>query len=397
MLTDTAIRAAKPRQKPYKLHDSGGLYVYVSTTGARSWRYDYRLAGQRKTFTVGLYPTVDLKKARRRHHEARDMVERGESPSLAKKRARQAAVLKAGNTVSAMAESWFEENAPTKSASWRASQRRWIDKHIKPAFGSRPVADVEPADVLALIKTIARAHPKTAEHVRQTCARIFQYAIRTLRAKQNPAREVAGAIVIPPTVHHKALPAKQIPTFLETLDRDTGRLSTKLAIKALLLTVVRKNELAAAKQDEFDLVEALWTIPAERMKMKRTHLVPLSKQAVATFRELFALAGTSRYVLPHMGDVSKHMNEATFNFAFWRMKIENVPHSLRGTFSTWANERGFNPDAIERQLAHVERNKIRGSYNAAEYLPERRALMQAWADACEGQADNVVNIGKRRA
>ena len=237
MLSDTKAKQAKPKSKAYKLADAGGLYLFVSPTGAKSWRYDYRLAGRRETLTIGRYIdagdsriVVSLAEAREMHAEARRQVARGESPSLTRKRERQAAVLGAANTFKAIGDAWYAETAPHRSSIWQEGTKRWLEKRLYPAFGSVPIDDVSPADILAVIKKVAQGgHARSAEYIRQTAARVFEYAIRNLRARQNPAREVRGALTLPEPKKRRPLPAKEIPTFLTKLDAYPGRLQSRLA------------------------------------------------------------------------------------------------------------------------------------------------------------------------
>jgi len=414
-LTDTSCKAARPKpgNRYRKLFDGGGLYLFCvlqetpdgskEAHGAkkekrahvtRSWRYDYRLHGQRGTFAIGQYPEVGLAEARDRHQAARKLVALGKSPVVVKRQARQAALLGAATTVKAIGEAWYNELALHKSEAWRKQTRSWLDSKIYPSMGESPISEIEPAHVLALCKGIAATHPKTGEYIRLTLSRIFSYAIRNLLAKHNPAREIQGAIVVPPAEHHKPIPAKQIPAFIEALDRYPGRIPTKLAAKLLLLTMVRKRELIQATWGELDLEEGIWTIPPERMKRREPHVVPLSNQALEAFKELKPMASGSPYVFPNLGRLDKPMGASSLNVAFERMKLTVTPHGLRSTASTVLNESGaFRPEVIERQLSHIERNRIRASYNRAEYLEERRAMLQWWADFIDKPV-NVVALRK---
>ncbi len=395
MLTDKAVKAAKPApgNRYRKLADQGGLYLFCTVDGTRSWRYDYRLAGKRRTFTIGLYPEVSLAAAREHHGEARKLVGVGQCPVLIKRRKRQAAILGAENTLKAIAEAWYAELAPHKSESWRTGHRSRLDRYIYPEMGNLPITDIEAADVLILVKGIK--FPKTAEYVRQILARVFSFAIRNLRTKTNPAREIQGVVMVPPAVNHKPIAAKDIPAFIDKIDGYAGRIQTKLAAKLLLLTMTRKRELTEATWDEIDLEDAVWTIPPERMKRRHAHVIPLSQQALEAFKELQPMACGSRYVFPNFGNLRKPMSPSTLNGMFDRLGLDVSPHSLRATASTVLNESAkFRPDVIERQLSHIERNRIRAAYNAAEYLDERREMMQWWADFIDRPA-NVVSIKKR--
>jgi integrase len=392
MLSDTKARQARPRERPYKLADHGGLYLLVSPTGAKSWRYDYRLHGRRETLTIGAYPEAKLAEARERHLEARKRVARGESPSKQKRIEKLAAVEAAAGTFKAVADKWYADKAPHRSRSWREATRRWLDKELYPVIGSKPLADISPAVVLAIMKGMeTRGAPRSASYLRLLVSQVYQHAIRNLLADYDPAQSLRGALVMPAVEHRAPLAARDIPAFIEALDADPGKLQTKLGIKLLLLTFVRKQELVQATWDEVDFARAEWRIPAERMKMKAAHAVPLSRQALECFRDLHEVACGSRYVLPHLATLDKPMGPSTINKAFDRMGYRGrfTPHGLRATASTLLNEMGFRPDVIDRQLAHTERNRVRAAYNRAEYLDERRRLMQAWGDYLDGLSNGA--------
>ncbi|MGH8487598.1 MAG: tyrosine-type recombinase/integrase [Gammaproteobacteria bacterium] len=383
MLSDTKARQARPREKPYKLADQGGLYLLVSPTGAKSWRYDYRLHGRRETLTLGSYPELALAEARERHLRARKRVAQGESPAQQKRTDKRAAVEAAAGTFEAVAEKWYGAKAPHRSRSWRESTRRWLDKELYPSVGNKPLGEITPADVLAVMKAMeARGAGRSASYVRLLVSQVYQHAIRNLLADYDPAQSLRGALVMPGAKHRAPLLSRDIPAFIEALDADPGKLQVRLGIKQLLLTFVRKQELVQATWDEVDFARAEWRIPAERRKMRDPHIVPLSRQALECFRDLQQVACGSRYVLPHHGSLDKPMGSNTINKAFDRMGYRGrfTPHGLRATASTLLNEMGFRPDVIERQLAHTERNRIRAAYNRAEYMDERRRMMQAWAD-----------------
>jgi len=399
MLTDIKARQARPKEKPYKLTDHGGLYLYIAPTGAKSWRYDYRLHGRRETLTIGKYPETNLAEARVKHAESRRKVAQGESPAATKRSAKRDEKFEAAatNTFCAVAEEWYHAKAPHRSESWREANRRWLDKEVHPIMGNRRLAEITPADVLDIMRRIeGRGAARSAGYVRLLVSQVFQHAIRNLRASYDPAQSLRGALTMPAVKHHASLLAKDIPAFIEALDAYTGTMQTKLGSKVLLLTFVRKQELVQATWDEVDFMRAEWRIPAERMKMRDPHIVPLSRQALEGFQDLKQVACGSRYVLPNYGSLDKPMGANTFNVAFERMGYGGrfTPHGLRATASTILNERGFKADVIERQLAHTERNRIRAAYNRAEYLDERRAMMQSWADyidaLCSG--GNVVAI-----
>jgi len=398
MLSVKKIEAAKAKGKPYKLTDRDGLYLYVSTTGARSWRYDYRIAGKRETLTIGQCPDVSLTSARKDLAEARELVAKGESPALAKRRDNQTAKDAREQTFRAEGERWFTKYSPVRSESWKGNCRRWLDRHVYPRIGGRPLEEVTAADIKAVMRAMSDK-PKSAEYARQMIAQVFRFAISNDRALHNPAREIRAVDIVemPEPVRRAKLSANDIAPFFEALDRYQGKLQTKFAAKLLLLTFVRKSELIEAKAKEFDLDNATWTIPAERMKAGKEHIVPLSRQAVACIRECVTLAMGYEYLFPNHGAIDKPMAASTLNMVFHKIKFGwFTPHGIRTTASTTLNESGFRADVIERQLAHTERDRVRDAYNHADYLPERRAMMQHWADYLESIAagGKVVPIRK---
>lgn len=391
MLTNKEIAAAKPGAKPFKLFDAGGLYIWVTPT-AKSWRYKYRIAGKEKTLSLGQYPHVGLAEARERHADARKQVSSGIDPSAEKRKARQVAVIGGQNTLKSIAEAWFAEITPHRSVRWRERMRYNLDTYLIPVLGSRPIDAVSPADILEMTKEIAKEFPYTGRFLQQMLTRIFAYAVRNLKTKHNPARELEGTIVVPAPVHYTALEPSDLPALHSALTNYPGRPATALGIRELLLTIVRKVELREAEWSEFDLDAGIWIIPANRMKGRREHMVPLSTQAIAIFRELQTLAFGSRFVLPNLFDPSKPISHSTFNAVFTRHNIKASPHGVRACFSTWANEHGYRPDVIETCLAHAERNSVRGAYNRAMYWPERRKIMQDWADYVEGVSQPQSNV-----
>ena len=401
MLTDTKLRKIKPTGRAIKLTDEKGLYVYVTPSGGVSFRYDYRLNGKRETLTLGRYPDLSLGHAREQLAEARTLVAAGQSPARTKQYGKIAARVASGNTFKVFTESWFGRMAFSRSASWSDLNRRWLDRDIYPIIGHMPMNEIEAQHVLAIMEKMdEKGIAKSAEYARGLIAQIFKFAVLKKRAKANPASDLRGAVMVPAPKHREPLKAKNVPAFIEALDAYSGRLSTKLAIKLLMLTFVRKNELAAAEKNEFDLEAAEWRIPAKRMKMKDAHIVPLSRQALECVGELISIASNSRFLLPNLGSLDKYMAGTTFNKAIDTMGYGGkfTPHGFRATASSLLNEMGFRPDVIERQLAHTERNRVRAAYNRAEYLEERRQMMQAWADYIDSlvAGANVSPIRKGR-
>ncbi|HZM33873.1 MAG TPA: tyrosine-type recombinase/integrase [Burkholderiales bacterium] len=402
MLTDTKARAAKAREKPYKLGDREGLYLYVTPTGAKSWRFDYRLAGARETLTVGRYPDVGLGAARDALSRARALLARGESPARAKQHQKATARVARANTLQALAEKWYAGRKDARSESWRGNARRWLEQDVYPALGSKPIREVNGDDIERLVRRIAEERGvRSAHYVRLLLAGVFRSVPRHLNVG-NPARDVAGILELPKgKARGHPLSAKEIPGFLEAADRYPGRTSTKLAIKLLMLTFVRKRELVEAPWEELDLERGEWVISAARMKMDKPHIVPLSRQALDCFEKLKPLAMGSPYVFPNLGDPRRPMSASTLNKAFDEIGYGGkfTPHGARSTASTALNAQGWSADAIERQLAHTERDLVRAAYNHADYLEERRRMMQSWADLIDGlcAGANVSPIKKAAA
>ena len=402
MLTDTKVRTAKSKSKPYKLGDRDGLYLFVKPSGAKSWRYDYRLAGARETLTIGLYPDVTLTHARDELASARRLVARGESPARAKQETRATARIARANTVQAFGKKWYDAKAPHRSESWQSNAKRWLEQDIYPAFGPKPVGDVTADDVERLVRALAEKRgAKSAHYARLVLAQVFKSLPRDLRLG-NPARDVGVVVELPKSKPKgRALSAKEIPAFLEAIDRQPAQPGTKLAARLLMLTFVRKLELIEAPWDEIDLERSEWVISAERMKMDKPHIIPLSRQAVACFERLQELACGSSFVFPNNSDPKRPMSASTLNVLFnragWAGRF--TPHGARSTASTALNSQGWSADAIERQLAHTERDLVRAAYNHADFLDERRRMMQAWADYVDGLCSgaDVTPIRKRVA
>ena len=389
MLTDKQVKGAKTRARPYKLTDQAGLYLHVSKSGTKSWRYDYRLAGRRHTLTIGQYPLIPLKEARELHTDARRVVAKGISPALAKQREKRAAKLAAANSFRDIAEQWIEAHAPERSRGWRTLAEAWMKNDVYPLIGERPIKDVGPADVLAAMRRLEERGARTsAERLRSMLSQIFRYAVRNLRADIDPAHAVKGAVTVPETKHHPTFKLDDLPAFLEKVEAYPGRRETHLGMRLLLITFVRKTELANAEWSEIDLDAAEWRIPAERMKMKEEHVVPLSTQSVEIFEELRVLSRKSQFVFPNRNDPRRPMGPSRFNDMIRALGYTGTfsPHGVRSLASTALNEQGWRSDAIERQLAHAERSKVRAAYNRAEYLDERREMMQQWADMVDAVA-----------
>ncbi len=384
-LTDTAIRAAKPQAKPARMFDGAGLYLELSPAGGRLWRLKYRFGGKEKRLSVGAYPEVSLKEARAKGDAARRMLRDGIDPGAAKQARKRQAKLEVTNAFKVVSQDWIEH----QSARWEAqTQKRIVDsleKDTFPAIGDTPIADLKPADIIAVVRAIeARGAGEAASRVLQRIADVFKFAVMTGRIEMNPIAGLRpGDVLRPRQVQHRAaLPEREVPQFLSKLEAYDGDLSTKVALQLLVLTAVRPGELRGARWDEIDIATATWRIPAQRMKMRSEHIVPLSRQALAVIEVMRPLSGGDPLVFPSPYYPGKQLSENTLNSALSRMGYKGITtaHGFRSLFSTVANEHGHDPDHIERQLAHIEANKVRAAYHRAVYVKERTKLMQWWAD-----------------
>lgn len=382
-LSDAKVRNAKPQAKPYKMTDAEGMFLLVTPTGSKYWRLKYHFAGREKLLALGVYPEVSLGDARERRLQARKTLAAGNDPGEVKRASKRLAVLKTENAFGVIAREWFEH----RKHEWKPSSARTmkirLDRYLIPKLGDRPTAEITAQEILSMLRIVeGRGVLDTAKRLMQTCGQIFMYAIATGRAERNPVPDLRGALKTPVSKHHAYLKAADLPEFLQKLEAYDGALQTKLALRFLLLTFVRTTELRAAEWPEIDFQKAEWRIPAERMKMKELHIVPLSRQAVAVLRELQQHTGNRQHIFPNQHNSVSFMSENTMLYALYRMGYHSrtTGHGFRSTASTILNENGFMPDVIERQLAHSERNKVRAAYNHAQYLPERRKMMQWWAD-----------------
>jgi integrase len=394
-LSDAKVRNAKPQAKPYKIADGEGMFLFVSPSGSKYWRLKYHFGGREKLLALGVYPEVSLADARERRAQARKTLAAGNDPGEAKKAAKRLAVLKSGNSFEVIAREWFEHRKHEWAASSARTMKIRLDRYLIPKLGQRPIAEITAPEILSMLREVeSRGVLDTAKRVMQACGQIFMYAIATGRTERNPVPDLRGALKTPVTQHHAYLKAADLPEFLKKLEAYDGALQTKLALRLLLLTYVRTIEIRGAQWPEIDFDKAEWRIPAERMKMKELHIVPLSRQAVAVLRELQKHTGNRQYLFPNQHNPISFMSENTMLYALYRMGYHSrtTGHGFRSTASTILNENGFMPDVIERQLAHGERNKVRAAYNHAQYLPERRKMMQWWAN----YLDSVEPKTKRR-
>jgi integrase len=399
MLTDTAIRKAKPADKPLRLFDGGGLYLEVSPAGGKLWRLKYRFGGKEKRLALGAYPHISLADARDRRGDARKLLANGIDPGQMKKAAKVekiAAVTAAADTFEAVALSWL---ARQEGAEITLRKSRWIlETFLFPELGSTPIAEVTPRLLLeALRKVEASGRLETAKRARTKAGQVFRWAILEGKVEADPTASLRGALKAPKNKHHAAITDPiRIGELLRAIEGFSGQPVTLAALKLAPLVFVRPGELRQAEWAEFDLGGAMWRIPGERMKMKAAHIVPLSTQAVAILSELQPLTGDGRYVFPGLRTVNRPMSENTVNAALRRLGYgtdEMTGHGFRSMAASRLNEMGWNADAIERQLAHAESNKVRAAYtHAAQYLDERKRMMQAWADYLDALRAGAINV-----
>ncbi len=384
MLTDKALRAMKPRKKPYKISDEKGLSILVQPSGAMWWRLRYRYANREKMLSLGTYPDTSLKVARKKRDEARQQLANGIDPS-AKRQAERSA---RADTFEAIAAEWLKQNGKL-DAGTRDQYDRRVSKYVNPYLGRWAITDITAPELLKVLRRIeSQGTIETAHRVRSVVSRIFRYAIATGRAERDPAADLRGAIAPVRTTNFAAIiEPKAVGALLRALDGYQGQPSVMYALRLSPLVFVRPGELRAAEWGEFDLDGAEWRIPAVRMKMDERHVVPLSRQAVALLRELQGHTGTGRLLFPSLRTRERPISENTVNAALRRMgygKDEMTGHGFRTVASTLLNELGWHPDVIELQLAHKPRDKVRAAYNRAERLAERRSMMQAWSDYLDG-------------
>jgi integrase len=401
-LTNVKVQSAKPASKPVKLTDGGGLYLEVRPTGAKLWRYRYRIGGKENIFAIGQYYAdkrtghVSLEAARHSRDEARELVRQGIHPSHQRQQLVQHQIAQNENTFQAVALEWLARKDSSWAKSTARQTRHVLQTDVFPTIGSRPIASVTAADLLGILQRVEKRGAQTyALQIRQWSSAIFRYAVATLRADHDPAAALRGAIIRKKTRHCKALSKSELRLLLVRLKTYQGDPGTVFGIPLMILTFVRTIELRGACWSEIDFAAAEWRIPADRMKMDQEHIVPLSRQAIALLQSLHDLTGSGQYLFPNRRRRTSFFSATTINRALERMgflgknTIGFSGHGFRATASTILNEAGFRSDVVERQLAHQDRNQTRASYNRAAYLDERRQMMQWWADTVEGLSQPV--------
>lgn len=396
-LTDTRLQRLQPKERSFQIADGNGLYVEVQPTGKKVWRMQYRIGGRegkKEKITLGEYPAYSLVEARRWRDECRVKIVRGQSPARAKQAEKTAAAEAEKDTVRAFAEAWFAD-VVNRTNSEPRNIRRILNKDVLPAIGDLPVVEVRVEDVLKITDAIkARGADHMALHTRNAMKRLFAYAIARGKIQFNPAAAVEARFIATARSRDVALSSQEIGRLLRGIYQSSVKRQHKLALHLLILCMVRKSELLEARWEEIDFDKAEWNIPAERMKKDKPHLVPLSEQAVTMFQELRALSSGSEWVLPSRGSLRQPIAKTTLNNVVRSLDLEVrdfVIHDFRRTASTHLHEAGFNSDWVEKALAH-EQKGVRGVYNRAEYLPQRREMLQWWANFVDAQIEEGRNV-----
>ncbi|HGY5296259.1 TPA: tyrosine-type recombinase/integrase [Aeromonas salmonicida] len=400
-LTDITARQAKWSGKPNgdKLADEKGLFLLVNKSG-KYWKLKYRHGGKEKKLALGVYPEVSLREARAKRDEARRVIAEGIDPGLVRKQSKVASRLVSENSLEVLAREWHQSQFALWSPGHATRVIESLEVDVFPDLGLVPITELTAPMILeALRKVEKRGATETAGRILQRVSAIMRYAIQTGRASYNPAQDLRGALKATKQEHRPALPRSELPEFFRRLEAEPLNPATRLALHLLMLTMTRPGEVRFARWDEFDMERAEWRIPAARMKMRTEHLVPLSRQALAVLDELHQLTGHCELLFPSERKLTNPMSENTLSYAMGRMGYKGIatPHGFRAFASTTLNEEGFDPDVIERQLAHAERNKVRAAYHRAEYLDDRRKLLQWLADFYDSQrGSNVLPVNFNR-
>lgn len=384
-LTDVAVRKAAARERPFKMADTGGLYVLVQPSGSKYWRMKYRFAGKEKLLALGSYPETKLSEARIKRDDAKKLLAAGTDPSVRKKLDKLAAATAAENTFGAVAVEYLANMEARGAAGSTLSKNRWMLEDLAAPLARRPIADIVPAEILDLLKRVEKSgRRETARRLRGTLGSVFRYAVVTLRATNDPTYALRGALLRPDVTHRPAIvDEKRLGGLMHAIDEYDGWPTLRAALLLLALTMTRPGDVRLMRRSEVNFEKAVWSIPAERMKMRRPHDVPLCREALAVLKDIWPLSANADLVLPSIRTNSKPLSENAMNAALRRMgyaKEEMVAHGFRSAASTILNERGYQPDVIEAALAHQDENEIRRAYNRARYWQERVKLMQDWAD-----------------
>lgn len=396
-LTALQVKNAAPRERDYGLADGGGLFLWIRAAGGKSWRFRFRLDGKQSHISLGTVDKVTLAQARQLASESRQLVAQGRHPGLERKVARAQAAISRANTFKSLALEWHQHKSQRWSVGYANDVMEAFELDIFPLLGSLPLTDIKPMQWLQVFRRIeSRGALEKLRKVRQRCQEVYRFAIATGRAEYNPISDIGGALQTPTSRHYPFLPIAELPELIRSFQACPGHDVVKIATRLLILTGVRTAELRGALWSEFDLKDALWQIPASRMKMRRAHLVPLSRQAVAALNELEGITGGYTLAFPGRNDPAKPMSEAAINQLLKRSGYDGraTGHGFRHTMSTTLHEQGYRSEWVETQLAHVDKNSIRGTYNHAQYLEGRREMLQWYAEHLEVLSRSRVMEGR---
>lgn len=393
-LTDPIIKAAKPKDKPYSLPDGKGLVLYVQPSGAKWWRYRYRFNGKAKMLSLGVYPNVSLKDARKKHVHAGEILTQGTDPSFHRQEQKQQEALAAENSFESVTRQWWDHWKPARSERHANYVIRRLESDIFPVIGKKPINELNAPIILMAIKKIeSRGALDIAKRALSTCGQVLRYAVAHGFAERNPAADIKPSDVLKPAkkTNYARLDQKELPELLRKMDTYDGQPLTRLALQLMALTFVRTSELIGARWDEIDLNKRLWRIPADRMKMKTPHIVPLSNQSIIVLNQIKKISGGNLLLFPGERREGKSMSNNTILYAIYRMGYHSrmTGHGFRGVASTILHEQGYLHDHIELQLAHSKRNAVSAAYDHAVYLEPRAKMMQDWADYLDALKNNI--------
>jgi integrase len=403
-LTELAIKGFKPQEKPYRKPDGGGLCLEITPAGGKLWRLRYYFQGRAQMMALGKYPAVGLAEARKRRDEARQYLEGGRNPIREKQAQKLRQAQEGENTFEKMARAWLALKGTNLNQKYHKQSLERMEQHVFPMIGALPITEITTLAVVRVIEKIAsRGTIETARRMGQLIGQTFRYACRRDLCKYNPASDLRDILKLPEKKHHARVPLEELPELLQSIANRENDLS-KAAMQLLSLTLLRTNELIGAKWSEIQWGHAEWHVPKERMKIKRPHIVPLSRQTIEILKSLQKETGDKEFIFHSYASQSKHISNGTVLMALRRMGYQGrmTGHGFRSIASTILNEKGYRPDAIERQLAHADKDKVRSAYNHAEYLLERKKMMQDYADMLEKIKDakagqNILSIKNRAA
>jgi len=401
MLSATAVAQARPKDHQYKLWDERGLFLLVMPNGSRYWRFNYRFAGKRKTISLGVFPDVGLAVARDKRDEARRLVALGEDPGASKRQHAAALQLRQAGSFDVVADEYIERLRLKGRSESTIGKNVWLFDHVRPALGRRLMSEISAPDLLAVLRKVeARGRYETANRLRGTLSSLFRYAIATGRADRDPAADLRGALITAKVKHRAAITdPKAVGALLRAVDGYDGSVLVRIALQLSAHLFTRPGELRLAEWREFDFEVGVWTIPAERTKMRRPHKVPLTDQAITLFEQLDAITGDGRLLFPSVRSADRAMSDNTLNAALRRLGYgpeEMTAHGFRAMAATLLNECGlWHPDAIERQLGHVEDNDVRRAYVRGEHWAERVRMMDYWSNRLDSLRSNGKVAGRR--